>query len=164
MFEKEARGVAIAGVPIEPGNILSIGTREVRRSAIGESIDHALRASALVVVDLRQWSLHESVMIERLQTTKELLTAPANERGELMRTQKAVSLHKSKNLHIARSEFHRREISYPLKARVSKGCHAFILPDEAWCRQIGAPMPNKFVSCDSTHGDKKAGRDFSPAR
>ena len=83
------------------------------------------------IVELARWALDVAVVVEFLQPTKELLSAVAEQRRDVMGTQKAVTPEQAQNFRVTRSEFHRQKIFRPSKARMSRECHAFILPEDA---------------------------------
>ena len=125
---KEAFDGAVARSPIEPGKGRVVHAAEVRGSSAGQSVGDASGTGALVVVDLTGRTLQVAVVVEPLQTAEHLLTAPADEISDLVRTEKAGPIHYAKNPRVARSHFHRSKCVCAPKARMPGERHPHILP------------------------------------
>ncbi|MCE9610301.1 MAG: hypothetical protein K8R23_08925 [Chthoniobacter sp.] len=81
----------------------------------------------MVVIDLAGGSLQITVVVEPLQTAEYLLTAAADEFGDVVRTQKAVPIDHAKNLRVPRRQSHWDEIFCASKARIAGEHHPLIL-------------------------------------
>ena len=119
VVEKQPRRGAVAGIPIEADGHRIFRAEQKGGTAISESIDHRQRTAAMEVVELAKRALDVAVVVELLQPTKELLSAVAEQRRDVMGTQKAVTPEQAQNFRVTRSEFHRQKIFRPAKTWMS---------------------------------------------
>jgi hypothetical protein len=119
VVEKQPRRGSVAGIPVEADGHRIFRAKQESGTAIAESINHRLRASAMEIVELAKRALDVAVVVKLLKPTKELLSAVTEQCGNVVGTQEAVTPKKTQNFRVTRSEFHRQKILRPAKTWMS---------------------------------------------
>ena len=81
----------------------------------------------MVVIDLGAGSFQKPVMIEQLQTSKDLLRAGTNEGDDLLGTKKPMPMNHANNLTVAIRELHDGNASSAFETGKTDGLHPNIL-------------------------------------
>ena len=72
------------------------------------------------VVELARRAFDITVVVELLQSAEELLSAFAEQRGDVIGAKKTMATEQTQNLRVTRSEFHLRKFFRPAKTWMSE--------------------------------------------
>jgi hypothetical protein len=111
VFQEQPADGAIPGTPIEPMGRHFEFLLEQDGSLVAQPVNHRLGTTSVVVVNLGARAFEEAVMVEQLKPAQDRLRTPADQRGDVGGTQKAMPVDVPNDLPVALSELDRRNLA-----------------------------------------------------